>query len=72
MAGSVPKSSNQVEVLNQDFPDFDTIFQDLRDWEDQLQDVDFDALEKSTDNGSSSELKSNQPITPKRGGPTPC
>lgn len=62
VAGSVEEFSNDTLPVSGDYQRLDDIFSELADWENQLQDVDFDHVEKQ-------EIEAP---SPKRGGPSPC
>ena len=62
MAGTTRNRTNPETPPEDVFPSLDDVLSELKNWEDQLQDVDFDALD---DDGAD-----DHPAT--HGGPTPC
>jgi len=68
MAESPGDSSNTISTNLDDSFSPDKLFEELRDWEDQLKDVDFDFCERAQDGDGDTQVS----LSSKRGGPSPC
>lgn len=72
MAGSVEESSNSNTPLSKDYPLLEQVFAELSDWEDQLKDVNFEAIAEREAGNAEAIENDKTAVKPKRGGPSPC
>lgn len=69
VAGRSENASNSESATDLQLSDFETVFEEMRDWEIQLRDLDLNVLESPEDADDEADTP---PSKPKRGGPTPC